>query len=153
MPALTIDQLIFKGTHNSYACGGGDLPWMNHPPDKQIDDFGVWALELDYSLVTEHGGPVPVVGHDREGDGCWGYYLTDYLRAVRRARALRYRPVFLTLEVKTWKRRWPNLWRHPADRALAYAAKREAGMAALREVFGDDLVVLEDWLRQRQGCW
>ena len=61
MSGLTIDQLIFKGTHNSYANRGRQAPWMNHAPAKQIDDFGVWSIELDYSIEVERGGPVAVV--------------------------------------------------------------------------------------------
>ena len=56
MSGLTIDQLIFKGTHNSYANRGRQAPWMNHAPDKQIDDFGVWAIELPGDFTLEWQG-------------------------------------------------------------------------------------------------
>jgi hypothetical protein len=151
MPALSIDELIFKGTHNSYACRGGDPPWMNHPPDKQIDDFGVWTLELDYSMVLERGGPVAVVGHDRQGDCCWGYYLTDYVKRVQSTRALRYRPVFVYLEVKAWKRSWWRPWVRPMDNGFAHQDKWDCGLDALRESCSDNFVELDDWLREHEG--
>jgi hypothetical protein len=154
MPALAIDELIFKGTHNSYACSGGAPPWMNHPPRKQIDDFGVWALELDYSVLLERGGPVAVVGHDRESNAsCWGYYLTDYLEDILGAKALAYRPVFVCLEVKTWKRWWRKPWRLPIDRAFGFGDKWDAGQAALTQACGDRLVILEEWLEAHDGRW
>jgi hypothetical protein len=59
-----IDRLSFKGTHNSYNCGSGDEPRMHHSLTAQIDDFGVWALELDFSVVRFDGRLVTGVGHD-----------------------------------------------------------------------------------------
>src|SRR6187397_1947053 len=66
--APTLDQLILKGTHNSYSCLGGDSPSMFHPPAAQVDDFGVWALEFDIGAIPEEGGSAIAIGHDRVGD-------------------------------------------------------------------------------------
>src|SRR5437763_13412169 len=101
MQQLSIDQLVFKGTHNSYSCKGEDdldPACMGHPVDVQIDDFGVWALELDYGVRRIAGTPTALVGHDRPGHGtCFmpdGFELVRLLRAIRDARAIReaYRP-------------------------------------------------------------
>src|SRR5882672_7848027 len=103
-----IDQLlVFKGTHNSYACRTEcgvfsctqDPPIMNHPPQVQIDNFGVWALELDFSIQIENSHPRAVVGHDGPDDEvpCSGRHLTDFLVMIRDATAIKraYRPVFI----------------------------------------------------------
>jgi len=85
---------------------------MNHPPNIQIDHFGVWSLELDFSLVQEGGQLRAVVGHEGPGDAtCWGYYLLDFLRMIAPKRipsdptgtsVLRYRPVFINFDIKDW---------------------------------------------------
>ena len=107
-----IDRLlVFKGTHNSYVCRTdclfsctADPPIMNHPSQVQIDDFGVWALELDFSIRIENGQPRAVVGHDGPDDEvtCWGRHLTDFLFMIRDAAAIKmaYRPVFIYFEKK-----------------------------------------------------
>jgi len=63
--APPIDQLVLKGTHNSYQCEGDcditptcsspdpsicniDPPWVDHSLRVQIDDFWGWAVELDF---------------------------------------------------------------------------------------------------------
>jgi hypothetical protein len=150
MGGLTIDELIFKGTHNSYSCTRARPLCVNHPPDTQIDDFGVWSLEIDYSFDIHHGGPVPVVGHDRPRQGaCWAHSLEDYLRLVVSARALAFRPVFVCFDVKRWKRPWPQFWRPPVDRAFGFEEKWNAGLDALRTVCAGSFELLEDWLRER----
>jgi hypothetical protein len=108
----TIDQLIFKGTHNSYQCIGEcndlgicdlDPPYMGHPPSAQIDDFGVWAVELDFSATMVNGVPRAVVGHDRAHHGtCWFYFLREFLTDIRNAKALKYRPVFIYFDIHDW---------------------------------------------------
>jgi hypothetical protein len=154
MPGLTLDQLIFKGTHNSYADRARRAPWMNHSPAKQIDDFGVWALELDYSLQHDEGGPVAVVGHDRGGaPSGWGYTLKDYIKQVLATKSIAYRPVFLGLEVKRWKRSVFRPWRRKEDWEFTWQEKWEAGLAVLREVRGERFVILEDWLREHDYQW
>src|SRR3990172_637844 len=146
-PSLTVDQPILKGTHNSYSCRGNAPPRMNHPPDKQIDDFGVWHLELDFSVEYERGGPVAVVGHDRpQHASCWGYYLSDYLRMIQETRSLRYRPVFVCFDVKRWKRSCLRFWRRPADWRASDEEKWDCGLAALHEACGDRALQLEDFL-------
>src|SRR5215510_2213468 len=83
MAPLAVQNLIFKGTHNSYQCHF-DTPCMNHPPHIQIDDFGVWSLELDFSIILEADFQFrAVMGHTGPGDAtCWGYYLIDFLRLI-----------------------------------------------------------------------
>jgi hypothetical protein len=151
---LTIDQLILKGTHNSYSCRGKDAPCMNHPPEKQIDDFGVWHLELDFSLVREKGGPVAVVGHDRPGEAaCWGYYLADFVHRISAARSLAFRPVFVCLDVKAWKRCLLTPWRQPPDAGYSFDEKWQCGVAALAEASGERFLNLEAFLKQRDYVW
>ena len=108
---VPIGQLILKGTHNSYQCHG-DTPNMGHWVNTQIDDFGVWGLELDVGFVDEGGGRiVAVIGHDRAGGGtCINipeiYPLLDphalegYLRLIKASRAFTYRPIVLFFD---WK--------------------------------------------------
>lgn len=109
MTPLPINQMLFKGTHNSYVCEKGFWLWgatepiMNHPPHQQIDDFGVWVLELDIGVVKENGHLRIAVGHNSPRHwSCWGYYLNEYLIKIRKCFCLRYRPVFLFFEVKEW---------------------------------------------------
>jgi len=154
-PLPTIDTLIFKGTHNSYSCRGeGDLdpPCMNHPPNKQIDEFGVWSVELDFSVVSENGVLTPVVGHDHAGHAtCYGsgfpgwpgtYHLADFLDAIRNTTALKYRPVFIYFDIKTGDGAWG---------VGDYHSKLSSGIATVREVFQGNVIVLEDYRRQHGG--
>ena len=147
MHLLSIEDLIFKGTHNSYSCVRAGPLCVNHPPDQQIDDFGVWSLEIDFSLERHHGSPVPVVGHDGPGHGsCWGYFLSEYIELVLQARALQFRPVFIYLESKRWKRSGRRPWRQPADNAFAFQEKWDAGIATLQRACADRLVLLDQWI-------
>jgi len=111
-----INLLIFKGTHNSYACCGGEsffawdnsCPVMHNPPNEQMDDYGVWALELDFSVELEGSNPVLYVGHDgSRGEDTfthpdWGSTLRDFLVRIRNTRSLQYRPVFIFFNKKDW---------------------------------------------------
>ena len=64
-----IGSLILKGTHNSYQCHG-DPPNMGHLVNVQMDDFGVWGIELDIGFIRQADGQiVAVIGHDGPGDG------------------------------------------------------------------------------------
>jgi hypothetical protein len=157
---VPVDQLVFKGTHNSYACRTEcgpvsctqDPPIMNHPLNQQIDEFGVWAIELDFGVIRENGVPVPVVGHDGPGDAvtCYGpqfpgwprsAYLTDFLSAVRNSSALRYRPVLIYFEVK-------EDW---GDHTLDYQSKLSLGIRALSQSFQGNFLVLEEYLSNHNG--
>ena len=142
MRSLPIDQLIFKGTHNSYSCVGNDAPRMNHPLNKQIDDFGVWSLELDFSVVLEKDFQFrAIVGHDGPGDAtCWGYYFIDFIRMIRPktnpadagSLALIYRPIFINFDIKTWGL---------TDRAFTIAQQD------IESVFGkQNVIALEDFV-------
>jgi hypothetical protein len=77
---------------------------MHHPPNEQIDNFGVWALELDYSIVIKEGTEHAVVGHDSDDDKvtCWGRELRDFLQLINQSDSLHYRPVFIYFEKKDW---------------------------------------------------
>ena len=120
MPAqepLRFNQIVLKGTHNSYAgidCDpflgkGNECPVMHNPPSEQIDDWGVWAIELDFSFArSESGQVVPWVGHDGR-DSChsfalenWNDRLENYLLAIRESRSFAYRPVVIKFEYKDW---------------------------------------------------
>jgi hypothetical protein len=133
VPALPITRLVFKGTHNSYACFGQSTPYMGHPPRQQIDDFGVWCVELDYAIQHVDGGPRAVMGHDEADDAsCWGHYLRDHIEFIHRARAHAYRPVFFIFDVKDWG---------DTDHDTAIAI----GVDDLRAVYGPgNVVVLTD---------
>ena len=82
---------------------------MHHPPQEQIDDFGVWVLELDYGIITVDGVATAFVGHDEPGDAtCFmegGFELVKLLRTIRKAAALKYRPVFIYFDLKPWELR------------------------------------------------
>jgi len=109
-----INQIIFKGTHNSYDAR------RRVPPAVQIDDFGVWAIELDYSIPMENGPRRAVVGHDGPGAAADGedviggdpnpdprttgqrFRLEFFLKSVKNTRAFHYRPVFIYFEKKKW---------------------------------------------------
>ncbi len=110
MPPLSIDRLIFKGTHNSYQCHF-DTPCMNHPPNVQIDEFGVWGLELDVGFVRGADGQITAaLGHTDPGDAvCWGDFtnyprdsLVGFLHIIHDTHSLRYRPVVIFFD---WKYR------------------------------------------------
>jgi hypothetical protein len=92
-----INELAFKSTHNSYQCR--DFP-LNYPPDVQIDAFGVWALELDPS-VERYDGPVEL-GDNDAGDNCWGSFFSHYVDMIANTAALRFRPVFIYFDIKSW---------------------------------------------------
>jgi hypothetical protein len=115
--ALRFDQLVLKGTHNSYASrdcdpmfGGNHCPVMHNAPCEQIDDWGVWAIELDFGFVQLPGydDTVAFVGHngwegcDTWADESWTGPLALYLKRIGETRALQYRPVVIKLDYKTW---------------------------------------------------
>lgn len=115
--AQPINTLTFKATHNSYACCGGtdflgdwdnSCPVMHNPPTEQMDDWGVWAFELDFDAVIEGGNTRFIVGHngsqgeDTWTDPSWGKYLDDFLNAIHNSRSMQFRPVFIYFEKKKW---------------------------------------------------
>ena len=152
MEGLAVQDLIFKGTHNSYWCGPA-RSGRKHSPQEQIDDFGVWSLELDFSLEFHGGGPAPVIGHNGPGDrSCWAYFLSDYVQLILQARALQYRPVFIYLEVKRWKKSWHRAWQPAADAAFRFEEKWEAALDALRRACPERLVLLDQWIVEH-GRW
>lgn len=107
---IPLNDLFIKGTHNSYACticGHNDCPVMYNHPVEQYEDFGVWAFELDFSIVEHNGNElVAVVGHNGEGRDSWSHVewgpdLEDYLRRLRDTEAFLYRPLIVYIEKKT----------------------------------------------------
>jgi hypothetical protein len=128
---------------------------MNHPPNKQIDEFGVWSVELDFSVVNENGVLTPVVGHDDAGHAtCYGpgfpgwpgtYHLADFLDSMRNTEALKYRPVFIYFDIKT-EGGWFGL---PGGWGVGdYHSKLALGIATVREVFQGNVIILEEYIRQ-----
>ena len=108
-----LNEQALKGTHNSYVCDGEcglftcdlDSPLMGHSPVEQVDDFGAYEIELDWSVEVVDGAPRALVGHDGPGHGgrCWGSSLQDYLIDLRdHCRSLPYRPLFIFFEKKGW---------------------------------------------------
>jgi hypothetical protein len=144
--AVTIDTLVFKGTHNSYDCS------HQYPLESQIDDFGVWAVELDWAVANApafwptscpavRSGLLPVVGHDGPGDGaCWHCSFGEFLEAMHdRSRALRYRPLFLYGDHQDWDVTTP-------------AVALSMWWSELERVFGATNVVrLDDYLATHGG--
>jgi hypothetical protein len=153
-PLPTIDQLIFKGTHNSYSCAPIPASAMHDPPNVQIDGYGVWALELDVSQISVNGNEVVVIGHDSEGDStCYGddyplwprdYYLASWLVSIRNTMSLRYRPVFIYFDIK-WQGEGTDPWGDGT-----YRDKLNAAIATVNNVFEHNCIVLEDILRNHQ---
>jgi hypothetical protein len=114
-----LDALIFKGTHNSYD------PRRRVPPWTQVNDYGVWAVELDYLIpnpllrqihdddlprpVWNTDPPALVIGHDGPGNAADGagevfggpdFLVRDYLAALAATEACRFRPLLLFLDRK-----------------------------------------------------
>jgi hypothetical protein len=145
-----IDQLVFKGTHNSYEC-------IRHtPPAIQVDHYGAWAIELDFGvpnpelrrgnpnwntspphLVVGHDGP-GVSSHNFIGDDpgvCWAnsdFLLRQYLDDLAGTEALHYRPLLLYLDKKLASDHdtWDSLYDDPA----CFLPLLEA---ELQDAFGD----------------
>jgi hypothetical protein len=112
VPQRPIDQLVLKCTHNSYS--------MQHSPAEQLDDYGVWGVELDFGVTFDGLGKAELsVGHDEAGDAVrWrptaGLALRFYLDNVSRARSWRYRPILIWFDYKNWlagsnRWVWPDL--------------------------------------------
>jgi hypothetical protein len=115
---LPINELKFKATHNSYASSGhtgyilgiesgNSCPVINNPPPEQIDDYGVWGLELDFSVKSG----VLTIGHDGGSgddetwaDDSWGVTVKEYLRRIKETRSFKegYRPLFIRFGKKCW---------------------------------------------------
>ena len=135
-----VDRLVFKGTHNSYACRDQSPPFMNHSPRVQIDDFGVWLLELDFGIVED--GRL-MIGHDRAGDGAcsapadigWpqGLELQTWLEHIRNSAALRYRPLFLHLDPKDFE-----------ELPVALERVLDMGIQLVKRVFTDRVMLSTD---------
>jgi hypothetical protein len=157
---LVLNQLVFKGTHNSYISSEGcddiggicysvaDAPWMNHDLRQQIDDFGGWTIELDFSVNEINHVARCQVGHDGVGNPAGfvppPFFLTDYFRQITNAHALQYRPVFIYLEKK-------NFGDDKYDAPAKYFPVLEAELTA---VFGDKVFgpsALETFLNKNGG--
>lgn len=109
-----LDQLTLKGTHNSYESSlhetfgfaDNNCPLMHHQPAVQVDAFGVYAVELDFSIESEGGILRAIVGHDGHCDnGCWtfdgwGKYLDVYFESLKNTKSFQYRPLIILLEKK-----------------------------------------------------
>ncbi len=114
-PIKKLDELVLKGTHNSYACCGSDgffsgwdnsCPVMHNPPYEQMDNWNAWAFELDFSVKLVNGNPTLIIGHDGStGDDTfstpdWGVTVEDYLISMRDSRSSEYRPFIVKFEQK-----------------------------------------------------
>ena len=150
----TIDKLVFKGTHNSYQCTSGTNPIMNHPPNVQIDDFGVWAVELDVGveLDSKTGIATAVVGHNGPGNGtCSGWggkNLIEYLVAIRDTLAMSYRPVLIYFETKR-NDDWIDL--DPLDDCDDRAQKFGHAFRVVNQVFPGNVVQLNEFVDEHNG--
>lgn len=88
-----LNQIQFKATHNSYQ--------RDHVPVRQIDQYNVWEIELDFGIPR--GSSEFVVGHDcpQNGPNSPLYSLKDWVLSIKSATALQYHPIILKLEAKT----------------------------------------------------
>jgi hypothetical protein len=146
MQLPTIDQLVFKGGHNSYACDEQTNPDKPDPPEVQVDAYGVWTIELDVSAEGDPANLVAKVGHDEAGDPnahCWGgrVLLTEFLEPLRGIEALRYRPIFIYFDYHY------DQWGVNRNTPAGQAAIRDAVMKAVFDTF-PDAVVLSDWVAE-----
>jgi hypothetical protein len=168
MAQTSISNLSFKGTHNSFASECGECPWycglgctwcdcpnsppnMNHSPAVQVDDFGVWGLELDFSIVRINGTPRLIVGHSGYGDqdDTWanpsfGVYVRDYIADLQGTRSFAYRPLFVRFEKHS---DWGD---DEFDPAVIWGPLLET---EIRTVFEDDEIFGPDSLGQAGGVW
>jgi len=85
-----LNEIQFKATHNSY--------WLDHSPDRQIDQYNVWEIELDFGALSPSE---LVVGHDGPEPKFNLWYLRDWVNNVKAANSLKYHPIILKLEAKT----------------------------------------------------
>jgi hypothetical protein len=146
-----INELIFKSTHNSYAndlgglFGWGTPPGMNHPPAVQIDDFGVWGVELDVSLARINGVPTPFIGHNGEGHGTtWSCSFESALIEIHDTMAIKFRPVFLNIDLKHW---WDDHF-DPADKGFTDADRIKAIEDMIKKIFGNNWIYVSDFYTQ-----
>lgn len=151
MKAQPIDQLIFKGTHNSYECTG-IAPCMNHPLDMQIDGFGVWAVELDIGITyldPDFQRPPEVsVGENGAGDKtCFvpQATLAEYFLQIKTTLSIRYRPVLVYFDIKDWTASYDgDLGYNGVDVAAQW------GISVARDVFGPANVIdLAEYVSQK----
>ena len=137
---VAVGELIFKGSHNSYQCHG-DTPNMGHLLDAQMDDFGVWGVELDIGFTNSDGQNAAIVGHNSPGDGvCTDVRdifpdllpnaLEGYFRLIKRARSFRFRPIVLFMDWKISDRGGWSAIDCPGNDCDAF------GKAAAESVFG-----------------
>jgi hypothetical protein len=151
-PLPALNQLMFKGTHNSYQCKDGTNPIMNHPPNVQIDDFGVWGVELDVGTKWESENLTAVMGHNGPGDGTcsdWGgENLIAYLVAIRDTLAMSYRPILIFLELKHGDD-WIDL--DPLDECDDRAQKFGLAFRAIEQVFPEKVVQLYEFVDEHNG--
>ncbi len=112
--AIPLNSLVIKGTHNSYTCCSDcffgqfcddDCPVMHNPLREQMDDWNVWAFELDFSVEILDNIPTLIVGHNSSTDTWshtdWGITLKDFLVDIKNSRTFQYRPVVLKLAKKS----------------------------------------------------
>jgi hypothetical protein len=119
---------------------------MNHPINVQIDDFGVWAIELDVGAINFDPNvrkpPDVLVGENGPGDkACFvpdPYYLESYFRQIKGARSLNYRPVLVYFDIKDWTESYDN-----SAGFNGIGAAVEWGVSIAESVF-DHVVVLSD---------
>lgn len=182
MAPLSVDRLLYKGTHNSYDRHSEDR-LVDLP--EQINDFGVWAVELDFSIPREDGRPPrAVVGHDGPGqrddnqplDGgdpdsttvFDQFRLEFFLQQIARSSAassgdsaLRYRPLFIYFEKKIWRQLIPGgffpIRTRLDDRDFDDHSKFLGVLETeLRRVFGSNIfgpALLDAYLNAHRGAY
>ncbi len=126
---------------------------MNHPPNVQLDAFGVWGVEIDVGVVIDSptGIAVAVVGHDRPGDGICPGLPTDLiplLVTIRDTAAMRYRPVFIYFEIKDGGD-WTDFY--TSNRCIDHGLKRPLVIQAMEQVFPGKFIDLYEYLGDNNG--
>lgn len=174
--AQPLDQLVLKGTHNSYACCGGEsgiwpitwwnnsCPVMHNPLREQMDDWNLWFYELDFGPVQVGSDVLLVIGHDGPtGDDTythpdWGatvngfITLESFLIEIRDSRSFAYRPVFIQFDFKGGEGNWAD---EVAPGYNTVAATTPLLRALLVNVFGENNLFDPDDLNQPpyNGQW
>ena len=89
-PGLPLDSVQFKMSHNSYQ--------QTEDIDDQLDNYNVWAVELDLNWEEDCG---PCIEVEHCCYACSGtQYLSDSIAEILRSTDINYRVTFIWLEIK-----------------------------------------------------
>jgi hypothetical protein len=92
---LPLDNLQFKGGHNSYD--------EDEDMDDQIDNYNTWCVELDLQWESDCGNPgcITVDHCCWEMAGCWGEQrLYESIEEIKRSTEIGHRITFIWFDIK-----------------------------------------------------